>query len=160
MKHMIYFKFMGFPRGSVVKHLPAMQETQQELQVQSLGGEGPLEEETATHSSTLAGKSPQTEQTGGLRSIGSQRVRHDSATEQQDTLIRKRLRERKSKGFLQNTRKGPRKEISPKYVETLIKCSKTPALPHTPLFSASFSFTTLLLHFLGYFKCIFVIEML
>ena len=121
MKHMIYFKFMGFPRGSVVKHLPAMQETQQELQVQSLGGEGPLEEETATHSSTLAGKSPQTEQTG-----------HDSATEQQDTLIRKRLRERKSKGFLQNTRKGPRKEISPKYVETLIKCSRL-QLSHTLL---------------------------
>ena len=100
MKHMIYFKFMGFPRGSVVKHLPAMQETKQELQVQSLGGEGPLEEETATHSSMLAGKSPRTErtgglrsgksprteQTGGLRSIGSQRVRHDSATEQQEIL--------------------------------------------------------------------------
>ena len=70
----------------MVKHLPTMQETQQELQVQSLGREGPLEEETATHSSTLAGKSPRTEQTGGLRSIGSQRVRHDSATEQQEIL--------------------------------------------------------------------------
>ena len=66
MKHMIYFKFMGFPRGSAVKNLPAMQEAQQELQVQSLGREDPLEEEMATHSSTLAGKSPWTEETGGL----------------------------------------------------------------------------------------------
>ena len=66
MKHIIYFKFMGFPRGSAVKNLPAMQEALQELQVQSLGQEDALEEEMATHSSTLAGKSPWTEETGGL----------------------------------------------------------------------------------------------
>ena len=41
---------MSFPGGSVVKNLPAMQETQ----VQSLGREDPLEEVMATHSSTLA----------------------------------------------------------------------------------------------------------
>ena len=40
---------MGFPSGSVVKNLPAMQETQ-ETQVQSLGQEQPLEEGMATHS--------------------------------------------------------------------------------------------------------------
>ena len=36
-----------------VKHLPAVQGTQ-EMQVRSLGREDPLEEEMATHSSTLA----------------------------------------------------------------------------------------------------------
>ena len=44
---------LGFPSGSVVKNLPAMQETQ-EIQIQSLGWEDPLEEEMATHSSILA----------------------------------------------------------------------------------------------------------
>ena len=77
MKHMIYFKFMGFPRGSAVKNLPAMQEAQQELQVQSLGREDPLEEEMATHSSTLAWRIPRMEEPGGLQSMGSLRVGHD-----------------------------------------------------------------------------------
>ena len=53
-----------------VKHLPAMQETR----VQSLGREDPLEKEMATHSSTLAWKTPWTEERGGLQSTGSQRV--------------------------------------------------------------------------------------
>ena len=44
---------MGFYNGSVVKNLPAMQETQ-DMQVQSPGQEDPLEEEMATHSSVLA----------------------------------------------------------------------------------------------------------
>ena len=56
-----------------VKHLPAMQETQ----VRSLGQEDLLEEEMATHSSTLAHKIPWTEEPGGLQSTGLQRVRHD-----------------------------------------------------------------------------------
>ena len=43
----------GFPGGSVVKSLLAMQHTQ----VQSLGWEHPVEEGTATHSSILAGNS-------------------------------------------------------------------------------------------------------
>ena len=62
--------YSGFPGGSVVKNLSAMQETQ----VQYLGQEDPLEEGTATHSSTLAWRIPQTEEPGGLHSIGSQRV--------------------------------------------------------------------------------------
>ena len=37
----------GFPGGSVVKNLPAMQETQ-EMWVQSLGWEDPLEKEMTT----------------------------------------------------------------------------------------------------------------
>ena len=40
----------GFPGGSVVKNLSAMQETR----VQSLGWENPLEKEMAIHSSILA----------------------------------------------------------------------------------------------------------
>ena len=46
----------------MVKHLPAMGETQ----VQSLGQEDPLEKEMATHSSTLAWKIPWMEEPGGL----------------------------------------------------------------------------------------------
>ena len=49
----------GFPGGSVVKNLPAMQETQ-EMWVQSLGWEDPLEEGMATHSSILALRIPWT----------------------------------------------------------------------------------------------------
>ena len=59
--------------AQAVKNLPAMQETQ----VQSLGGEDPLEKETVTHSSILAWKTPWTEEPGGLQSMGSQRVGHD-----------------------------------------------------------------------------------
>ena len=57
---------VGFPGGEVVKNPPAMQETQ----VQSLGGEDPLEKEMATQSSILAWKTPWTEEPGGLQSTG------------------------------------------------------------------------------------------
>ena len=53
-----------------VKNLPAVQETW----VRSLGQEDPLEEEMATHSSILAWKISGTEDSGGLQSVGSQRV--------------------------------------------------------------------------------------
>ena len=66
----------GFPGGSAVKNLPAMQELQ-ETQVRSLGQEDLLEKEMATHSSILAWRIPQTEELGGLQSTGLQRVRHD-----------------------------------------------------------------------------------
>ena len=46
----------------------------QEMQVQSLGQEDPLEKEMATHSSILAGKIPWPEEPGRLESMGSQRV--------------------------------------------------------------------------------------
>ena len=71
---------MSFPNGSVVKNLPAMQERKKkkrEMQVQSLGGEDPLEEEMATDSSILAWKIPWTEEPGGPQSIGSQSIRQD-----------------------------------------------------------------------------------
>ena len=64
--------------GSAVKSLPAMQEMQ-ETQVQSLGGEDPLEEGMATHSSIVAWRFPWREERGGLESIGLQRVGNDWA---------------------------------------------------------------------------------
>ena len=67
---------LGFPDGSVVKNLPAMQETQ-ETQSRSLGWEGPREEGTATYSSILACRIPWAEEPGGPWSIGSQKVGHD-----------------------------------------------------------------------------------
>ena len=48
-----------------------MQETQQ-MWVQSLGQEDPLEKEMATHSNILAWKIPWTEEPGRLQSMGSQ----------------------------------------------------------------------------------------
>ena len=53
--------------------LPAMQE----IWVLSLGLEDPLKKGIATHSSILAWEIPQTEEPGGLPSMGSQRVGHD-----------------------------------------------------------------------------------
>ena len=56
----IVFSNLGFPGGSAVKNLPAMQQTW----VQSLGREDSLEKEMATHSSILAWESPWTEEPG------------------------------------------------------------------------------------------------
>ena len=73
MKKYLALSKQGFPGGSVVKNLPAVQETQ----VQPLGKEDPLDEEMATHSSILARIIPWTEEPDRLQSIESQRVRHD-----------------------------------------------------------------------------------
>ena len=62
--------------AQMIKNMPEMQETQ-EMQVRFLGGEGPLEEGMATHSSILAWSIPWTKEPGRLQSIGSHRVRHD-----------------------------------------------------------------------------------
>ena len=47
------------------------------MQIQSLGGEDPLEEEMATHSSVLAWRIQWAEEPGGPQSLELQRVRHD-----------------------------------------------------------------------------------
>ena len=60
---------LGFPGSSAVKNLPAVQETQ-EMRVQSLGQEDPLEESLATNSSVLAWEIPWTEEPGGLSPQG------------------------------------------------------------------------------------------
>ena len=56
---------------------PSAKTATQEMWVQSLGQEDPLEEEMATHSYILAWRIPWREEPGGLWSIGSQRVGHD-----------------------------------------------------------------------------------
>ena len=56
--------------AQMVKHLPAMWETQ----LQCLGVEDSLEKEMATHSNTLAWKIPWIEEPGRLQSMGSQTV--------------------------------------------------------------------------------------
>ena len=62
--------------AQMVKNLPEMQETH----IRFLGREDPLEKEMAIHSTILAWRIPWTEEPGGLQSMGSQRVRHDWAT--------------------------------------------------------------------------------
>ena len=59
--------------AQLVKNPPAMRETW----VRSLGQKDPLEEGVATHSSILAWRIPWTEESGGLQSMGSQRVGHN-----------------------------------------------------------------------------------
>ena len=54
------------------KNLPAMQ-----TWVQSLGWEGLLEKEMATHSSLLSCRIPLTGEPGGLQSMGLQRIGYD-----------------------------------------------------------------------------------
>ena len=48
-----------------------------EMLICSLDQEEPLEEEMATHSSILAWEIPWTVETGGLQSMGSQRIGHN-----------------------------------------------------------------------------------
>ena len=57
----------------------------EEMRVQSLGQEDPLEEGMATHSSILAWRSPWTKEPGGLQSTGSQSVRHHEVTKHENT---------------------------------------------------------------------------
>ena len=59
--------------AQIVKDLPVIQDTQ----VQSLGREDLLEKGVATDSSILAWKISWTQESGGLQSMGLQRVGHD-----------------------------------------------------------------------------------
>ena len=65
--------------AQMIKNLPAMWETW----VQSLGWEDPLQEGMAIHSSILAWTIPWIEDPGRLQSMGSQRIRQDLTTKQQ-----------------------------------------------------------------------------
>ena len=64
----------GVPGGAEVKNLSANAGGARDLG--SLGQEGPVEEEMASHSS-IAWRIPWTEEPGGLQSIVLQRVGHD-----------------------------------------------------------------------------------
>ena len=55
----------------------------QEMQVQSLGQEDPLEKGTATHSTILVWRNPWTEEPGGLQFMGSKEADTTEVTEQQ-----------------------------------------------------------------------------
>ena len=59
--------------AQMVKNLPAMQE----IWVQLLGREDPLEKEMATHCSILVWRIPWTEEPDGLQPMGPPRVGHD-----------------------------------------------------------------------------------
>ena len=64
---------MVFLVAQMVKNLPVMKETR----VQSLDWEVALEKKMATHSNILAWRIPWTEESGGLQSMGLQRIGHD-----------------------------------------------------------------------------------
>ena len=78
-----FSSFWIFSVAQMVKNLPAMKETR----VQSLGQKDPLEKGMAIHSSVLAWRIPWTEDPGRPQSMGSQRVRHDWATNITTTTI-------------------------------------------------------------------------
>ena len=59
----------------------------QEMQVQSVGQENPLEREMATHSNILAWEIPWTEEPGRLQAMGSQRIGYNLATKQQQQWL-------------------------------------------------------------------------
>ena len=61
----------------MVKNLPAMQE----IRVQFLGRENPLEEAMASHSSIVAWRIPCTEEPEGSSLMGSKRIRHRKGRE-------------------------------------------------------------------------------
>ena len=71
-KRSLWVQSQGITPGQV-KSLP----TKRETWVRSLGLEGFLEKEMATHSSTPAWKIPWIEEPGRLQSMGSQRVGHN-----------------------------------------------------------------------------------
>ena len=66
-----------YERTSLVAQTVKRLSTMQETRVRALGWEDPLEKEMAIHSSTIAWKTPWTEEPGRLQSMGSQRVGHD-----------------------------------------------------------------------------------
>ena len=78
--------------AQTVTNLPAMQETWVQ--------EDPLKTGMATHPSILAWEIPWTEEPGGLRSVGSQRVGHSLATKQkqQQQIIRSAQEPRREEG--------------------------------------------------------------
>ena len=79
-----YVLHWSFPGGSAMRIAQRMAQSgsenplaMQEMQVQTLDQEDPLEEEMATHSSILAWRIPWTEKPRGLQSTGLQRVGHN-----------------------------------------------------------------------------------
>ena len=84
----LYYDKRGFPGGSAVKNLLAMQE----MRVRPLSQADPLEDGVATRSSVLAWEIPRTEQPSGLSSMGLGRAGHDLVTYGSTTLIKRQQR--------------------------------------------------------------------
>ena len=78
---------MNFPDGSVGKESTCNAGDTGDMGWESQGWEDPLEKDKATYSSILAWKIPWTEETYGLPSMGSQRVRHDRQLTKHSTGI-------------------------------------------------------------------------
>ena len=68
---------MNLPMASLVVQLVKNPPAVQEIQVQSLSQEYPLERGMATHSCILSWRIPWTEDPGGLQSMGLQTARDD-----------------------------------------------------------------------------------
>ena len=68
---------LDFPGGASGKEPTCRCRKHNEMRVQFLSQEDPLEEGMATHSSALAWRIPWTEEPGGPQSTGPQRVRPD-----------------------------------------------------------------------------------
>ena len=66
----------SFPGGAVVKNLTAKQKTQETGDMGSIPGSGKSLREGNGNSSILVRKIPWTEKSGGIQSMGSQRVEH------------------------------------------------------------------------------------
>ena len=76
MSRSVYIFFVATDsslEAQMVKNLPAMQE----MWVQSLGQENPLEKGMATHSSILVWEIPWKKEPGQLQSMGLKRAGHD-----------------------------------------------------------------------------------
>ena len=70
-------KLNGFPGGTLVKKIFLPMQEVLEMRVQSPGQKDPPEKEMATQFSILAWRIPWTEESGGLWSMGLQRVGHN-----------------------------------------------------------------------------------
>ena len=104
--------------AQMVNKLPATQETW----VQGLDHEDPLEKGRATCSSILAWRIPvpQREESGGLQSMGSQRVGHDSVTNTHNAIVDDRVEKSESMNQLRqnnNLQPGSLSDFGPFHTE-------------------------------------------
>ena len=90
----------------------------QETRVRPLGWEDPLEREWLSHSNILAWRFPWTEESGGLWSIGSQRVGHDWATKHSTVRVQ-------SADWYILRSQQISKKIIPSFTDETLKASET-----------------------------------
>ena len=116
--------------AQIVKNLLAMQETQ----FLSLGGEDPLERGRATHSSILAWRSPWTEETAGLQSLGHK----ESDMTEWLTLTYVMGQKAWILTLGQILHSNPRQTLAPKCVWLYLSMNRGPLLPDTELCSKTY----------------------